>query len=196
MALISRRKLRILYLNLVKQSGTPESISRGVAIGFFTGFFIPFGGQMLIAIALAFIFKARKIPAMACTWITNPLTIPVIYPAQCYLGSKLIGHNLTFETIHKLIKNFIDAPSFETFNGLSSEIIITFFVGGTFLGLLAAVGSYFASYGMIISHGKRAEAKLAKRLAKLAERNVETEQLEEANSKKSSDSKFHPKRSA
>lgn len=171
MAIITRRKLRILYLNLVKQSGTPESISRGVAIGFFTGFFIPFGGQMIIATTLAFIFKARKIPALACTWITNPWTVPFIYPFQCYLGAKLMGGDLTFKTINKLIGTFLKEHTFESFSNLGSEITVPFFVGGAFLGLITAFGGYFASYGMIISHGKRIEAKIAKRLAKLAERN-------------------------
>ena len=173
MALISRRKLRILYLKLVKQSGTPESVARGVAIGFFTGFLIPVGGQMLIAIALAFLFRARKIPAIACTWVTNPWTIPFIYPFQCYLGAKLIGCDLTFKAINSLIKTFIKERSLEALNNLGSEILVPFFVGGAFLGLITAFGFYFASYGMIISHGKRVEAKLVKRLAKLSERNSE-----------------------
>lgn len=173
MAFITRRKLRILYIKLVKQSGTPESISRGVAIGFFTGFLIPVGGQTVIAIALAFLFKARKIPAMACTWVTNPWTVPFIYPLQCYLGAKLIGCDLTFNTINSLIKTFLKERTLEAFSNMGSEIVIPFFVGGAFLGLITAFGFYFASYGMIISHGKRVEAKLAKRLAKLAEREPE-----------------------
>ena len=176
MAFISRRRLRILYLNLVKQSGSPESISLGVAIGFFTGFFIPFGGQMLVAATLAFLFKARKIPAMACTWVTNPWTVPIIYPFQCYLGAKIIRSDLNLKTINELISTFLHEYTFESFTELGSEILVPFFVGGTVLGLIAAAGSYFASYGMIISHGKRVEAKLARRLARLAERNTETDQ--------------------
>lgn len=113
---------------------------------------------------------------MACTWITNPWTIPFIYPIQCYLGAKIMGRNLDFETIHNLIKGFIEDPGFETFKSLNADVVLPFFVGGICLGFLAGVGSYFASYGMIISHGKRVEAKLTKRLAKLAERNAETPQ--------------------
>jgi uncharacterized protein len=173
MAFITRRKLRILYIKLVKQSGTPESISRGVAIGFFTGFFIPLGGQMIIATGLAFIFRARKIPAIACTWITNPWTVPIIYPFQCYLGAKLTGGDLTFTVINQLIKTFMEERTLESFTNMGSEVLVPFFVGGAFLGFLSAFGFYFASYGMIISHGKRVEAKLAKRLAKLAEKHDE-----------------------
>ena len=170
MALISRRKLKILYLKLVKQSGTPESVSRGVAIGFFTGFFIPFGGQMVIALGLAFLFKARKIPALACTWVTNPWTIPFIYPLQCYLGAKLLGRHLTLHVINNLIGTFLEEQTFESFVNMGEQIVIPFFVGGSFLGIIFAISSYFASYGMIISYAKRKEAKLAVRLAKLANR--------------------------
>ena len=170
MTLFTRRKLRILYLKLVKQSGTPESIARGVAIGFFIGFLIPIGGQMIIATLLAFTFKARKIPAIACTWITNPWTIPFIYPFQCFLGAKLIGDDLTFKGINKLISIFIKEHTFESFTNMGTEIVIPFFIGGLFIGLIAAFGSYFASLGMIVSHEKRVEAKLVKRLAKLAEK--------------------------
>ncbi len=165
-AMISRRRLRVLYLNLVKQSGTPESISRGVAVGFFTGFIVPFGLQMVAAIVLAFILKARKIPALACTWITNPWTVPVIYPFQCLLGAKLSGGDLGWKTANDLFATFLKERTLESFMKLGSEILVPFFVGGLFLGLLFALCSYFASYGLIISYGKRAEAKLAKRLAK------------------------------
>ena len=53
---------------------------------------------------------------------------------------------------------------------MGSQIVVPFFIGGIFLGVIAAIGSYFASFGMIISYGKRSEAKLAVRLAKLANR--------------------------
>ena len=166
MAFISRRKLRVWYLSLVKQSGTPESISRGVAVGFFTGFFIPFGLQTVAAVILAFIFKARKIPAIACTFVTNPWTVPVIYPLQCFLGSKLIGGDMTWKTANELISTFIKERTLDAFTELGTEIITPFFVGGLFLGLIFSVCSYYASYGMIVSYGKRAEARLAKRLSR------------------------------
>ncbi|MBN1865468.1 MAG: DUF2062 domain-containing protein [Victivallales bacterium] len=165
-AMISRRRLRVFYLNLVKQSGTPESISRGVAVGFFTGFVVPFGLQMVAAVILAFVLKARKIPALACTWVTNPWTVPFIYPFQCLLGAKLSGGELGWKTANDLFGTFLKERTFESFTNLGTEILVPFFVGGVFLGLLFALCSYFASYGMIISYGKRVEAKLARRLAR------------------------------
>ena len=174
MSIISRRRLRILYLKLVKQSGSPESISRGVAIGFFIGFLIPVGGQMLIATGLAFIFKARKIPAIACTWITNPWSVPFIYPLQCYLGAKIMGTDLTLGSINQLFENFFKEKTISSFYELGSGIIVPFFIGGSCLGLLFAFSSYFASYGMIIRHRQKVEEKLSKRLAFMSKRNSPT----------------------
>lgn len=177
MAIISRRKIKILYLKLVKQSGSPESISRGVAIGFFIGFLVPVGGQMVLATILAFIFKARKIPALACTWITNPWSVPFIYPIQCFLGAKILGINLTLASITKLFENFFKERSLTAFQALGSEIIVPFFIGGTCLGVLFAFSAYFASYGMIIRHREKVEEKLLKRLAFIANKEKENREI-------------------
>ncbi len=166
----SRRRLRMLYLRLVKQTGTPESVARGVAIGFFVGLLIPMGGQIIVAVFLAFILKASKIPAMACTWISNPWTAIFIYPFQCYIGSKAIGGDLTIHSLNETIHGFLRAPSLQAFRDLGSDIVVPFFVGGAMLAIPAALISYFAVLGMILSHRRRAAAKLSKRLAALAER--------------------------
>jgi uncharacterized protein (DUF2062 family) len=175
---LSARKRKILYLKLVKQSGSPDFIARGVALGFFTGLLIPFGGQMIIAIILSFIFKASKIPALACTWITNPWSIPFIYPFQCWLGAKLMGKILSFEKINQNFQNFLHECAHGTFKStldsffnMGADIFIPFFVGGAFLGIIFGVSSYFASYGMIISYHNKKDKKLQKRLAKFSEKN-------------------------
>jgi len=177
MVFLSPRKQKILYLKLIKQSGSPEFVARGVAIGFFTGLLIPFGGQMIIAVILSFIFKASKIPALACTWITNPWSIPFIYPFQCWLGAKLMGKSLSFTLIKNNFQNFLHEcatgtfqTSLSAFLGMGSNIFIPFFVGGFFLGAVFAIGSYFTSYGMIVSYHRRKEKKLKQRLATLSER--------------------------
>ena len=177
---LSPRKRKILYLKLVKQSGSPEFIARGVAIGFFTGLLIPFGGQMIIAIILSFIFKASKVPALACTWITNPWSIPFIYPFQCWLGAKLMGKTLSFDIINKNFQNFLHECANGTFKttlssflDMGADIFIPFFIGGAFLGVLFAVSSYFISYGMIMSYHNKKEKKLQKRLAKFSQKQNE-----------------------
>ena len=167
---MSRRKLRMLYLRLVKQTGTPESVARGVAIGFFVGLLIPMGVQIIIAVAIAFLLKANKVMAIACTWISNPWTAIIIYPFQCYIGSRAIGGDLTIHSLENTIRTFLAEPSFGAFMDLGQDIVVPFFVGGAMLAVPTALVTYYATYGIIVSHRKRAAAKLARRLATLAER--------------------------
>ena len=72
---------------IIRSTDVPHKLALGVAIGLCCGVAIPLG-QMLLAILLAFIFKANKILAAAATFISNPYTTPIIYPFFCYLGIK------------------------------------------------------------------------------------------------------------
>lgn len=55
------------------------SVPRGVAIGFFVAF-IPLPIQMILSITLATLCRGNIPLAIACTWVTNPVTfIPINY---------------------------------------------------------------------------------------------------------------------
>lgn len=175
---VNRKTLRYYYLKLVKHSGSPESVAMGVAVGLFTGFLIPFGLQMAIALPLAFILKARKIPALTCTWVTNPYTIPFIYPVQCYVGSLFLAKPLGFSKIREIFTDFfsscstLDGGFIDNFKGtlnallnLGEDILTPFLLGGLLFGLVSAFIGYFTSYGMIIRHNQKKKAKLARRLS-------------------------------
>ena len=67
-----------------------NSISRGVAIGFFCAF-IPIPMQILLAILLAIFLRGNIAISAISVWVSNPLTItPMFY--FCYeLGALLLG---------------------------------------------------------------------------------------------------------
>ena len=169
MALFTRKKIRNIYLKLIRQTGTPESVARGVAVGFFIGFLIPIGFQMVIASGLAYILKAKQIPALACTWVTNHVTVIFIYPVQCYFGMLLMGGSRSFAEVNELFKNFLHEHTWKAFTDLGMEIIVPFLLGGLIFGIVTGVISYFTSLGMIVSYRKRVEKKMRKRLADKAE---------------------------
>jgi uncharacterized protein (DUF2062 family) len=162
---LNKNSLRYLYFKLVKQQGPPDSIARGVAIGFFVGFLIPIGGQMALALALAYLFQAKKIPAMACTWVTNYLTVPFIYPIQCYVGSVLMGNKLTFEHIQNIFNKFFKDPSLSGLFNLGIDIFVPFLVGGALFGIVSAFFGYFAAYGMIVRYRQRSDRRLRMKLS-------------------------------
>lgn len=61
------------------------SISKGLAIGMFFGFLLPLG-QGLVAGAAAISLRANLPAAVLATFISNPLTTPVIVVAAYHLG--------------------------------------------------------------------------------------------------------------
>lgn len=88
-----------------------KSIPRGVAIGLFVAF-IPLPIQMLLAVLLAVLFRANLPFAIACTWITNPITfIPINYFIH-NLGEKLLNiehHEINIKPLaydSGLVENF------------------------------------------------------------------------------------------
>jgi uncharacterized protein (DUF2062 family) len=164
---VSKYSLGYIYVKLIKQGGTPEYIARGVAIGFMVGLLIPFGLQIPIAIALAFMFKAAKIPAFACTWVTNHFTVFVIYPFQCWIGSYLIGNPLNLPEVKSMLRNVINERNWESFRALGGQVIASFFAGGFLFGLLLAVPGYFISFYLVRKHREHKELKLKKRREKM-----------------------------
>jgi hypothetical protein len=130
------------FLHLIRHPGTPESVGRGVAVGLFSALIIP-AGHMLLAFLLAVLVRGARGSAVLSTWIINPLTLSVVYPVQCYLGSFLIGAPLSYALIKKLVLDAIHTPSTETVGALSRELIMSFFAGGLLMGAVAAVIGYF-----------------------------------------------------
>jgi uncharacterized protein (DUF2062 family) len=166
------RKLTFTYLYylLVRQSGSPYSIATAVAIGVFTGFVIPIGGQVVVALVLAFMLRANKLTAIAATMITNPYTVPFIYPAQCYFGSILMGDPLDLQKIDLVFKNLFTNPDWETFLATGQEFLVPFFIGGFVLGVVSAFLGYFAAYGLIDHYRTRRKRKLNRKLASASKR--------------------------
>jgi uncharacterized protein (DUF2062 family) len=53
----------------------------------------------LVAVALAFLVRGSKSAAVLGTWLSNPLTIPVVYYANYKLGCLLLGYQKTLDSI-------------------------------------------------------------------------------------------------
>ncbi len=172
---LNRKKILYYAVKLAKQSGTPEFVARGVFIGLFIGLLIPFGFQIMIALPLAFIFKANKITAVGFTFITNNFTIFFIYPFQCFIGSYIIAHPISYDHLTSRLKSFLHfavsseasiRKSYEELMLLGQEIVIPFFVGGLALGLVAGVLGYFTSLYLVRQIRGRKERRKQQRLKK------------------------------
>lgn len=67
-----------------------SSISKGLAIGIFFGFLLPFG-QAFVAGLVAIRLRANLPAAVLATFISNPLTTPAILLAAYHAGSAVLG---------------------------------------------------------------------------------------------------------
>ena len=138
-----KAKLSELYDKIVKERKSAEFIARGWALGVFVGSVIPFGIQIYIAVPLSFLLKGSKIGALTGTLISNPLTILFLYPAQCWMGSRLLGKDISWEAISDAMKGVLTQQDWSSLSQLSGHLVTSFFAGGLMLAAVFTPLAYF-----------------------------------------------------
>lgn len=155
------RRLRAYLLELRRKilhdKLPPERVALGWAIGMFYGCLIPFGFQLILSVPTAIALKASKIGATVGTLITNPFTIWVIYPVQCYVANHLIGGDLTYAAIGRAMKKVIEAGDYATLLSLGWELVVSFFLGGALLAAVCVPATYVSVKRMVERHRRKKE---------------------------------------
>lgn len=159
--------LRVLYFKLMRNAGSPEYNARGIGLGLFIGLLVPMGLQLLIVVPLAFLCKASKVLAAGFTFVTNHLTIFVLYPLQCWIGSYLIFRPLTYGDVSARLKSLIDSQDWQSawraICELGVELGIAFFAGGLLFASIGGGIGYFVSLFLFRQYQARKAAKRARR---------------------------------
>ena len=87
-----------------------RSAAGGISIGLFCAF-IPLPVHMIVAAAVAILFRVNLPLAVVLTWITNPLTFAPVFYFAYHLGSWLLRvpvQNIAFEfSVHWLQEIFV-----------------------------------------------------------------------------------------
>ena len=165
-----KRKYLHLYMRIVREKSSPEYIARGWAIGMFFGCLIPFGFQLICSLPAAFLLKGSKIGATFGTLLTNQVTIFFIYPIQCYVGSRLMGSDLTYPGVKEALKDVLHRQDMDSLLGIGWDLIEAFFIGGLLLTIVMTPLTYYAvKYAVIRYRGLREKLKV-RRLQKLKEK--------------------------
>jgi len=100
----------------------------GCALGvFFAMMPLPF--QMVAAALLAFLVRVNIPAAVACTWVSNPLTTPLILFSQYYLGSFVLGEAASDQPKEDMLALLAQAPW-------------SLLVGALISGTILALGAY------------------------------------------------------
>lgn len=168
-----KKTLYKLYLKIVKAEGSPESIARGVAVGLTIGFVLPVGFQTLPALALAFVLKANKVLSWTFTCVSNPASMFILYPFQCWVGSYLVFNPLSMKTFSSRFSVLTEASTwsekFRALGELGVDVMVPFFAGGIFFALISAPLGYVISRRLVIAYLKRKEHLRLKRQQKASE---------------------------
>lgn len=158
------RFLRIFlraYYRFVKIHGQPREIALGFSLGIFIAMSPFMGLHMATAVCLAALFKWNKISAAVGAWLSNPLTIPVIYSTTWFIGSKITGVTLT-----KSLPQTLSVNDGLAFLLKTPAILATFTLGGIIVGIPVAVIGYYVAFGLVQKYQKGVREKLIVRKAR------------------------------
>ena len=70
-----------------------RSVARAVAVGLFCAF-VPIPGQMIVAAALAIIVRANIPISVILVWVSNPLTMPMLFYTTYKFGTLILDVQL------------------------------------------------------------------------------------------------------
>lgn len=119
------RWFRLQLIRMVRENSTPARTGLGFALGAFIGIFPSF----LIGTPIAFLIAGRlgwnRAAAAAGTFLTNPLTAPMLYSLSAWLGLEMLGREVETAQVHGVIDNL-------------REFGLAFLLGNTVVALIFA----------------------------------------------------------
>ena len=147
-----RAYFRLLKGKMLRDRMSPNRVAAGWAIGMFIGCSVPFGFQLVVSVPAAVLTKTSKIGATLGTFVTNPVTIFFIYPAQ------------TWAVYRVLFGGSPELPSewtWETVKALAGRTVASFFLGGVLLGVLLTPLPFFAVRRLVVASRAAADRRRA-----------------------------------
>lgn len=140
---------------------TPDQIALGVGIGLFCGLVLPPGVHIFSAIAIAQLARASVPAAMLATLVSNPLTLPFLYPLAALVGSWFTGIPLRTEapeTPESLWQLFAEPA-------LHGRTLMLICLGNLVIGSVVSVIGYHAAKLWAVRRHARRIAKAHKKAA-------------------------------
>ena len=109
-----------------------KMVSRAMLVGFFIAF-IPMPFQMVAVIAISTLFRFNVLIGIALVWITNPVTMPIIYYVEYVTGNMLLMR----ESIGDL------EITLAWFTEHFDDIFVPLYVGALFYSSVSALFFYY-----------------------------------------------------
>ncbi|WP_319406055.1 DUF2062 domain-containing protein [uncultured Desulfosarcina sp.] len=143
-----RERFGQMLVRMRQLEGSPHNLALGMAVGIFVSITPIIPLQTIVAVFLAFLLRGSKSAAALGTWLSNPLTIPLVYYANYKLGCTLLGYQKTLDSIA--------FDSFSQLMGLGLEVTRAMIVGGVVIGAILGVAAYFITFRVFITIRRRA----------------------------------------
>jgi uncharacterized protein len=146
------RKIAAYYWRrLLRVRATPHEIALGGAAGVFAACTPFLGFQMALAAGLAVLLRVSVPAALLGTFIGNPLSWPAIWSASYIAGAYILGSNPSIAADQladgaSAFRATIEAPGVSLIENVAvnlSPLWEPLLLGGLFVGLLAAIISYY-----------------------------------------------------
>jgi uncharacterized protein len=123
---------------------TRRSVPRGVALGLLVGIFLLIPGLQIVGTALVSLpFRANIPLGAAMTFLSNPLTTPLILLASIYVGNLILNIGADASRVMMLIEK--GASFSEWFSWLMSEAAPAMVLGLLIISVISAAIGYMIS---------------------------------------------------
>ena len=146
------RRLKLIYLQMLRINDPPEQIARGAAIGVCMGILPTFGAGIVLSFVIALALKGNKAAAVLGSFIMNPVTSAFFWSASILLGSVITGQR--YEDIVMVIKE----------NGIlrgAGWTYAVFMAGNVIVTGVFTVGAYFlVRWGVARYRRRKAQRRL------------------------------------
>lgn len=126
--LLDRYKISREYIAINR-----KTVTRAFAIGIFIAL-IPMPFQMLVIVGLVFFIKFNVPLALLMIWISNPLTMPIIFYIEYATGAFLLGKEIAAVEM-----------TTQWFRENYHNIFISLYTGAFFYAILSAILIYYIS---------------------------------------------------
>lgn len=156
------RRLRFIYIKILREKKNPKYNARGVALGLFVGMTPTMGIQMYIAVPLSILFKANPILAALLVWITNPVTFIPIYAFNFMVGATILA--IKSENSLKFLNDLLDYMQniffnpediiilFEKYKSEFWNLFLALNLGCLLVGIILALAGYYITLRIIKKH--------------------------------------------
>lgn len=144
-----------LFRRLAHQKATPQQIALGGALGVLIAFTPTFGVQMVLAIALAPLFRCSRLSSLVMCYVTNPFTLLPLYTFTYRVGAWLTGQAPLRGHV-RLLKEAIQSGSWTHAMGevfrCGWRLMGPLWVGGLAVGLVGAAITYPVLVRLVVGH--------------------------------------------